>query len=126
MARATHGRPDLIMVEVASESLPPNDGNYERPKAKSTDRHRRETIFKQALELSKMVGKDISVTTLRRMEFVIDFGSPEIKQALDHKKINISRAYNIVKAEQDEQDRLFIHYYLRLLDEEREKPVCRA
>lgn len=109
------------MVEVASESLPPNGGNYEKPKAKSTDRHRRETASTVCLKVSKMAGTHLSVTTMRRMQYVVDFGSPEIKQALDHKKISISRAYNIVKAEQDEKALQFLHEYLKLTEEEKKK-----
>jgi hypothetical protein len=111
------------MIETASELLPPIGGNYEKPKAKSTDRHRRETVFKQALEANKAAGVYYSVTTWRRLEFVFDFGSPEIKQALDHKKISISRAYNIVKAEQDEKNHRFLRDFMKLTEEERKKLI---
>ena len=81
-------------------TLPPIDGNpFIKPKAKSTDRHRRETAFKVALDVSKICGRRLSVTTIRRMEYVVDFGSPEIKEALDKEVISISKAYSIVKAE---------------------------
>lgn len=94
--------------------LPPKGGKYAKPKAKSTDRHRRETAFKQAFAANKEVGRDYSVTTWRRLEFVCDFGSPELVKALDTKQVSISRAYNIVKEEEEARA-------LQYLREQREK-----
>ena len=75
--------------------LPPIDGKYARHTSKSTERHRREKVFKLADKVQ------LSVTTFRRCQFIWHFGSPEIKAALDNKTISISKAYNILKAEQD-------------------------
>jgi hypothetical protein len=110
----------LLMSETNGkdmEDLPPIGGSYERPKTKSTDRHKRETAFKIADSLQ------LSVTTLRRVHFIKKFGSPEIQQALRDEKISISRAFNIVKAEDEERGRLFLRDLLKLPEAERGQPL---
>lgn len=109
LPKANKKRVDKPVTKPASEPLPPIGGNYERPKAKSTDRHRRETRFQQLPQVNAVTGADCSVTTWRRLEYVVGHGSPELVKALDDKKISISRAYNIVKAEEEERARQFLH-----------------
>jgi hypothetical protein len=100
-----------------SDTLPPNGGKYERLKAKSTDRHRRETAFKKTVEANQMAGCHHSVTTWKRMCYVVDFGSPELVKALDDKKISISRAYNLVQQQQ-------IHESLEAIKKRRQEEKC--
>lgn len=77
--------------------LPPIDGKYARRMSKSTERHRREKIYR----IAEIV--DLSVTQLRRAQFIWKYGSEEIKKALDSKDLSIWKAYNIVFWQQIEK-----------------------
>ena len=65
-----------------TENLPSNDGKpLIKPKAKSTERHEREVLSQFAEKLQ------LSTATVRRVLYVDEYGSEEIKASLDSGKI---------------------------------------
>lgn len=78
--------------------LPSIDGNsLIKPKAKSTDRHKRETLSK----VGEKVG--LSVATFRRSLYIDKWGSEEIKQLCRSGQLSVWRAYNFVRRQQEEK-----------------------
>ena len=76
--------------------LPTIDGKpLVKPKAKSTDRHKREKLYKIAKNLQ------MSVATLRRGHYILKFGSEEIKELLRNNEVSVWRAYNYVKRQKE-------------------------
>ena len=81
-----------------NEQLPSIDGNsLIKPKAKSTDRHKREALSKIAENLQ------ISVATLRRAYYIQKYGSKEINDLCRDGKLSIWRAYNFVRRENEKK-----------------------
>jgi len=79
-------------------TLPSIDGKpLVKPKAKSTDRHKRETAYKIAKDLN------LSVATLRRGTYVLKFGSKEIIELLRSGQISVWRGYNYVRRQQEKK-----------------------
>ena len=77
-------------------TLPSIDGKpLVKPTSKSTDRHKRETIYKIAKDLA------LSATSLRRGTYIRKFGSEEIKELCRNGQVSIWRAYNYVKRQQE-------------------------
>lgn len=101
----------------AGNSLPSFDGKpLIKPKAKSANRHSRETAVK-AVE-----GTGLSVTQYRRGKFILKYGSPEIQQLVRENKLSIWRAYNYVKHEQDVKVFQWVSKNLPSSDGKRDQP----
>ena len=93
-----------------SSVLPSIDGNIvSKVEAKSTARHKRETMYKIAEKL------DLSEATLRRGHYIQKFGSAEINELCRSGKLSIWKAYNIVKKD---QERKTVEYLFSLPKEE--------
>ena len=76
--------------------LPSFDGKpLIKPKSKSTERHKRETLSKIA------ESQKISTATLRRAKYIIAFGSEDVKELCRSGQLSIWRAYNFVKRQEE-------------------------
>jgi len=81
---------------MTNDMLPSFDGKpLIKPKAKSTDRHSRET----SARVAKMQG--LSTTMFRRAKFILLYGSAEVQQLVRDDKVSIWRAYNFVVREHE-------------------------
>ena len=87
---------DVLLIVI--EALPSIDGNLLiKPKAKSTDRHKREAISKIAETVH------LSVASLRRGYYIQKYGSKEINDLCRDGKLSIWKAYNFVKRENEKK-----------------------
>lgn len=83
------------MIPSSGRVYPKKKERGPRPTSKSYERHMRETLEKQAKEM------DMSATSLRRVRYIIKFGSKELKRMCDDGEIDIKPAYFIAKQEHE-------------------------
>lgn len=78
-------------------TLPPIDGKpFLKKTAPSTARHAREALAKMLKENNL----GFSVTTARRIDYVNEHGTPEIKEAMNNEQVSVWFAYNYVKRQE--------------------------
>jgi hypothetical protein len=82
-----------LAEEKAKQALPQICGKYEKPKAKSTDRHHRETDYLAGQEVG------VSATYLRYTRYIMEHASPEIMKAVDDGELKVYKAYQMVKTQ---------------------------